>query len=166
MKKYSIRFGLYSAALLTILFALTWGIWGTSLGYRTSEWIGYLSMLVALSLIFFGIRTYKNEQLDGRISFGSAFKMGALTALIPALGFFLYTIVFFKVAGQEFTDYALENMPQEQKEQMAGNMELFLNPFFQGFIMFLTVFFIGLIIALISALLLGGKNKLKTEGGQ
>lgn len=159
MKKYTIRYGLYSATLLIILFALTWVIGGTSLGYRTSEVLGYLSMLLALSLIFFGIRTYKNEHLGGRISFGRAFKMGALTALIPALGFFLYTIVFFKVAGPEFTAYALENMPEEQKEQMAGNMDLFLNPVFQGAIMFLTVFFMGLLVSLVAALFLGNKRQ-------
>ncbi|GJM32919.1 MAG: hypothetical protein DHS20C18_19200 [Saprospiraceae bacterium] len=48
----------------------------------------------------------------------------------------------------------MENMSEEQKAQFEGNEALFLDPFFQAGVMFLTVLVIGLLISLISAWIL------------
>ena len=52
-----------------------------------------------------------------------------------------------------------ENVPADQVAQFEANLEnpMYSSPLFQGFIMFMTVFFIGLIIALVSSLILQRK---------
>ena len=41
---------------------------------KANDVVGYAAMVVMFSLIFFGVRNYRNKQLDGFISFGRAFK--------------------------------------------------------------------------------------------
>ena len=45
-------------------------------GFGSSQLIGYLFMIVALSLIFMGIKRYRDQELGGVISFGKAFQLG------------------------------------------------------------------------------------------
>lgn len=157
MNKYILRFGLYGGALLVILSLAVWIIGGgTALDYRTAEAIGYGSMLISLSFVYFGVKAYRDQQNNGIISFGEALKVGTLISLLPALAFAIYTIIFFMIPdiGKEWTDYALANMSEVERAQFESNKALFMNPFFQGIIMFFTVFVIGCIYALISAFIL------------
>ncbi len=157
MNKYILRFGLYSSITMIVLFGLTWVIFGTSLGYKTSEVLGYLSMLISLSFIYFGVKTYRDEQNGGQITLGKAFLVGVLIALIPSLFFAIYTGIFITLQGEAWMEWALENMPPSQRSQFEENPELFTNPWFQGVVMFFTVFVIGLVYALISAFLVKRK---------
>jgi len=56
-----LRFGFYSAAILIVTFGFSWLLFGTRLNYRTAELVGYLSLLVALSMIFCGIKAYRDQ---------------------------------------------------------------------------------------------------------
>lgn len=162
MKKYITRFGLYSSLMIVALFLLTWLIWGYSLPYRTQEVMGYLSMTLSLNFIFFGIKAYRDEVNGGTITFGKALKLGSLITLLPSAAFGIYMIVFFYLYGAQWTEYAMTNMPEEQKIQFQQAPEIFMNPFFQGLIMFVTVFIVGFIISLISAFILKKENKVET----
>src|ERR1044071_7945414 len=55
-----------------------------SIDHDTSMLIGYASMLLALSLVFVGIRNYRNKYNGGVISFGKAFRVGLLMVLIAS----------------------------------------------------------------------------------
>jgi hypothetical protein len=46
--------------------------------------IGYASMLIAFSLVFVGIRNYRDKFNEGVISFGKAFKIGIMIVLIAS----------------------------------------------------------------------------------
>ncbi len=154
MNKLILRFGLYSSALMIVFFSVTWAIWGTSVDYNTSELLGYVSMFISLSFVYFGVKAYRDEQNGGQITFGKALGVGSLIALLPSVAFAIYTVIFFMVKGAEWTEYALANMSAEQLAQFETNQELFMNPWFQAFIMFITVFMIGFAYALISAFIL------------
>ena len=162
MKKIIIRFGLIGSAVIVVLFGLQWMIWGMEMDYQTAELLGYLTMILSLSFVFFGIKAFRDQENDGIISFGEALQLGSMIALVPSLAFCLYMILFFMWKGQEWSEYALRNLPEPQRIQFEQNAELYMNPFFQGVIMFITVFVIGFIIALISSFILKRGPKVET----
>lgn len=84
MKKTVLTFGLISGLILSGMMAVTMPFhdW---IGYDTAEVIGYASMLTAFLLIYFGVRSYRDNVAGGSIRFVPAFKVGALIALISAI---------------------------------------------------------------------------------
>jgi hypothetical protein len=81
MKRTIFVFGSISGVLVGIfLVALTtWGSTSTS-----SEWLGYATMILALSLVYVGVRNFRDKYNDGLISFGKALRIGVGIMLIAS----------------------------------------------------------------------------------
>lgn len=161
MKNPIIKYGIIGGIVMVIIGLGSWLLLKDVYSFQTSQIIGYSSMIIALSSVFFAIRKYRDEINNGTITFGESLKVGILTTLIPSAFAFIQTIFFFSVYGTEFQDWALASLEKtdptlhaEYVEQMASGPDWIMNPFFQGFVMFATVFFIGLIISLIAAVVL------------
>ncbi|MBL7770046.1 MAG: DUF4199 domain-containing protein [Flavipsychrobacter sp.] len=134
---------------------------------KGSDIVGYAIMVVVFSLIYIGVRNYRNKELDGYISFGKAFKTGALIALIGSaiyvaawlFSYYLFVPDFMDV----YSEYALKNCTPEElpakTKEMADFKELYKNPLFVVLITFSEVLPIGLVVALVSALILKRKRK-------
>ena len=77
--KYGLLAGVILAALmfLTIPFIDTIGSLGIVLGYAT--------MLIGFSMIFFGIRAYRNGEGGGTVTFGRGFLIGLAITMIGSL---------------------------------------------------------------------------------
>jgi len=169
MKNPILRFGLIGGIVLFILAQLQWQFVGTSMSYNQAQIVGYLSIIFALTSIYFAVRKYREEVGAGYISFGKAFQIGSLTALIPAAFMFVSTVIFYLSYGEEFKAWALAEMqkttPPEKlammMEQYETNQALYDNPYFQGLIMFLTVMVIGLIVSAITAFILQKKRPIE-----
>ena len=144
MHRLLFRYGLLSALLLLTSFGLSWMFFGTRLDYRTAEVVGYLSILVALSLIFFGMKAYRDRVMDGQLSFGQGFRAGLVILLPPSLGLFFFTVIYFYLAGDRFLEYMEAQLPAEQWAAYEAAREWFVNPWFQGAVMLATVLTIGL----------------------
>src|SRR4249919_3688188 len=87
MKKNILIYGLISGIVVSILMLVTVNYVSHCEGnidYDTSMLIGYASMIIAFSLVFVGIRNYRDKYNKGVISFGKAFKIGILIALIAS----------------------------------------------------------------------------------
>lgn len=154
MHRITLRYGFLSALLLLISFGLSWMLFGTRLDYRTAEVLGYLSILVALSLIFFGMKAYRDQAMDGQLSFGQGFRAGLFILLLPSLGIFFFTVIYFYLAGDRFFEYMEAQLPPEQWAQYEAAREWFVNPWFQGAVMLGTVLALGLVVVLVSAMIL------------
>lgn len=161
MKSILLRYSLTAAGLLIALGLINWLLIARPLGYQAAEIVGYLSMIVALSVIYFAIRSYRTQFGHGVITFQKGFAIGIWITLITAALFGIYSVVYFLVWGDDFAAWAEEHfrttLSAEEFEAYTSQVEqmgeLYNNVFFQGLVMFLTVFFIGLIITLISALI-------------
>ncbi len=167
MKKIVLVFGIIIGLVFcaNIGFMVYWMYHNPDL--KGSELVGYAVMVVVFSLIYIGVRNYRNKQLDGFISFGKAFKTGALIALLGSaiyvaawlFSYYLFVPDFMDV----YSDYVLKNctpedLPAKTKE-MADFKELYKNPLFVILITFSEVLPIGLVVALVSALILKRKRK-------
>ena len=89
MKKTVLTFGLIAGLIISVLMngAL---LLSSKIGSGHSMALGYTIMVASFLLVYFGIRSYRDNDLGGKISFGRAFACGLLITLI--------TTVFYVVA--------------------------------------------------------------------
>lgn len=173
MKKTVLTFGLISGLVIAVLMAaLTF--FAERIGFGKAEYLGYSTMILAFTLVFFGIRSYRENVLDGYISFGKAFKVGILIAVISSLCYVLaWDIVYFggflPDFAEKYSAYVLENLKQSgaTPEQLAAeaqkhkDMKIMLdNPLLSSVIIFFVEPFpVALLVTLISAAILRKKRK-------
>ena len=84
MKKVIITFGLIAGVLVVALMYLNFYISGEEMNFESGELLGYLSMLISLSSIFFGIKMLRDQHGNGAITFGKAFRTGLFITLVAA----------------------------------------------------------------------------------
>ena len=168
MKKTVLRFGLYGAVTIIILFVLGWVV-GKDLNYATQEIIGYASMVIALGFVYTGIKHFRDKENNGVVSFTKGLTIGVLISLITALAFGIVDVIYLELNPDFTVDYYTHmvadmkaKLPAADFElklaELESQKELFSNPIFSFLIMAMTVFIIGFIISLISALLLQRKK--------
>ena len=73
MKKIVLTFGLISGAMMAVLMFATLPL-VDRLSFDTLTVIGYTSMVASFLMVFFGIRSYRENVGGGKISFGKAFR--------------------------------------------------------------------------------------------
>lgn len=158
MKNPILKFGVYGGLILVGVNTISWLFLHEHLSYRNSEILGYAAILLATSMIFFGVRSYRGQVAEGAMTFGKAFRVGTLINLVLSGFMFVYAFLFFALMGDKFQEWAQGAMPAEQWAEMEAQMAQLpawvMTPLFQGALMFVTVFLIGLIVTLISALVL------------
>src|SRR5438309_8452781 len=81
MKKIVLTFGLISGLIISTLMGLSL-LLADKIGSGHSMALGYTIMMASFLLIYFGVRSYRDNTLGGQISFGRAFACGILITLI------------------------------------------------------------------------------------
>lgn len=171
MNKTVLRYGLYGALITIAFFAATVLL----IGNDTSNWdwqevLGYFGIVLSLTVVYFGIRHYRDKDNGGKLSFGQGMKTGMLITLLPAFGFALVDMIMTKFfmpdiwdkyqamakekLAQKFSGAALE----QQLTKLGEQVELYRNPLFMFGLMFITVVLIGIVITVISTLILKTKT--------
>lgn len=156
--------GAITIAILTLTIAISEP--GSS-HFANSEWLGYLIMIAALSLIFFGVKSYRDNELGGVISFWDATKVGLGITLVASLVYVLGWEIYVNTSGSGFMaqyadahiqqlkeDGATQQEVADARELMEQYKEMYKNPLMRMGITFLEIFPVGLIISMISAGLL------------
>jgi len=163
MRKTVLTFGLIAGGILSLMMAITIPF-HDAIGWDRGEVIGYTTMLVAFLLIFFGVRSYRDTVAGGIMSFGRAFKVGALIALVASACYVAtWEVIYFNFApdfGAKYQAHLIEKArasgaSQAEIDKKAADMrkfaEWYKNPVFNAAITFLEPLPVGLIIALVSA---------------
>lgn len=163
--RYSLVYGAIAGAVVVSI--ITLGMALDLPSHATSEWFGYLVMLVALSLIFVGVKRYRDVESGGIIKFGPAFKIGLGIAAVAGLVYVLGWEIYLAASGRDFmSEYsasAIEGMRAEgassasiqaRLKEMQDLAMRYKNPLFRIPITFVEIFPVGLLVALVSAALL------------
>lgn len=79
MKRIVLVYGSIAGLIVTVSLALTLGV-----GVHSMV-IGYLSMLIALGMVFVGVKRYRDEHLGGVIRFSTALRVGLGISLVASL---------------------------------------------------------------------------------
>jgi hypothetical protein len=171
MKRVALIWGSILGVLLSINLIYTVYLCYNDPNFKPNMVLGYLVILVMLSMVFFGIKNYRDKQLNGIISLGQAFKTGALIALVGAtiyvivwlVTYYLYVPDFMdKYAQHELRNAISSGMPlikiAKIKQATETYKELYKNPFWVVVLTYLEVLPLGLVVAFISALVLRRKS--------
>jgi uncharacterized protein DUF4199 len=170
MKKAVLAFGLISGLIMSVLMGCSL-LLADKIGWGHSLVLGYTIMVASFLLIYFGIRSYRDNNLAGQISFGRAFACGILITLISTVCYVaMWEILYFNFMPHFMDSYFAA---QIHKAQSAGldpataaarvaaiqhSQQLYQNPFVNMAYTFMEPLPVGLLITLISAALLRRKG--------
>lgn len=135
--------------------------------WASSQITGYALMIVALSMIFIGVKSYRDKVRGGVIKFLPAFLLGlgisAVAALVYVIGWEITLAMSNYTFAADYTASILERAqakgatPAELdalRAQYAQFEQMYANPAFRLPMTFIEIFPVGLIISLIAAALL------------
>ena len=166
MKKTILTFGLISGAISSLLMIATVPF-AHRIGLNKGMVIGYTSMVLSFLLVFFGIRSYRDNVGSGQVTFGKAFAVGLSITMISCI-FYVVTweIIYYNFLPNFMNEYAAiviektkasgasEAVVQAKIQEMDKFKEMYKNPFFNAAMTFIEPFPVGLVITLISAAIL------------
>jgi hypothetical protein len=163
MRKIVLTFGLIAGGILSIMMLATIPFM-ESIGFDRGEVIGYTTMVLAFLLIFFGVRSYRDNVAGGVVSFGRAFAVGALIAVVASICYVAtWELIYYKLApdfAAKYQAYTIEKARASGESQAAIDKgvadmqrfaELYKNPAINVAITFIEPLPVGLVIALVSA---------------
>ncbi len=149
MQNTILRFGLYGLFFSWALFLAVLYL-GLGMDYGTQEILGYLTILVSLSFVFFGIRHYRDQLNHGKVSFWKALSIGLLISALTAVGIAIADYIYTTAINPDFFEEYAELMRQEGHTDEIPDY----GSWFLSLVMFITVMLVGLVVSVISALLL------------
>lgn len=171
MKKVVLTFGLIGG-VLSIIFTFTIATLcdRDMIDFSKAEIVGYASMVIALSMIFFGIKSYRDNYAGGTITFWKGVQIGILITCIGSAMYIVggeaYTIInpgFAPKVMEKYKEFESNKLKQKgasQEEidttmkQMADMIKMMENPLFRFGIYLIEIFPVGVIITFLSAALL------------
>ena len=172
MKKTIITYGLI-AGLITMSFMIASTLVWKINGYENGSMIlGFAGMLIAFIFVFVGIKNYRDKQNGGSITFGDGFKIGFFIALIASSIYTLVWLIEFHFFMPDFMEKyaakAIEGIKlsglsaaeiAKKVTEMEEMRENYKNPFIRVGYTLMEILPIGIVVALISALILKRKPK-------
>jgi len=138
---------------------------------------GYLIMVIALTMIFLGVKRYRDSSLGGVIRFGPAFLLGLMIAAVAGAVYVLGWEGYLAATGHKFIEeYAASVIEARKAAGLAGEAlaaeiakmdELkrnYANPLFRLPMTFIEIFPVGAVIALVSAAILRNPKAFPARG--
>ncbi len=122
MKKTILNNGIYSGLLTALFMSISsYFMLKDGMHFDYGMYWGFASQIIALSFIFIGIRQYRNNYGEGKITFGKAFSVGILITLIASVFYVLTWEVIFNNFAQDFmTQYSQYEISQRELAGISG----------------------------------------------
>jgi hypothetical protein len=169
MKKNIIIYGLVAGLIVT-----SWMIAGMiklfGRDFEGGMLLGYSTMLVAFSLIFVSVKSFRDKQNNGVITFGKAFRIGLMITLIASTIYVLVWMIDYYYFIPDFfkwyAAHAIAKMKasgasaaeiQKMTAQVQGYAEVYKNPFFNAMYTYLEILPVGLLVSVVAAFILKRK---------
>ena len=158
--KFSLNYGVLLGLLMVCISVVTYV---TGMALEGAQWPNIIYYIAFPIVVIYAISQYKKANAN-TLSLGDAIKVGLVVAIISALVFVVYGLLFNYVIDPEFTQQAIEvakekmlenpNMSPEQVEQSMVWVEKFSNPAIgMTFWVAMSAFF-GLIYSLVGGLVM------------
>jgi hypothetical protein len=175
MKKTIVTFGLISGAISSLMMV---GMvsFGERIGFDRGAVISYTSIVLSFLMVFFGIRSYRDNIGNGEITFLKGFAVGISITLISCLCYVVtWEIIYYNYIPGYWDKYgahlaeklrasgASPARVQAKLQEVAKYKEMYKNPLLNAALTFIDPFPIGLVMTLISAAALRRKPQSRPE---
>jgi len=163
MKKTVLTFGLISGAILSAMMLVTLPF-HDAIGWDRAELLGYTTMVLAFLLIFFGVRSYRDNVGGGTVRFGRGLAVGALIGVVASLCYVAtWEVIFHTYAPDYMSKYQAHLLDEarasgenddaiaKKKAEMEKFATLYKNPVINVGMTFLEPLPVALVVALVSA---------------
>ena len=175
MKKTILTFGLISGAISSLVMVAILPF-KDRIGFERGPVIGYTSIVLSFLLVFFGIRSYRDNISNGQITFLKAFAVGISITVISCICYVAtWEVIYYNFLPDFWDKYGAHLVEklrasgaspaavQAKLEEVKRYKELYKNPLLNAVLTFIEPFPIGLVITLISALVLRRKPQSERE---
>jgi ethanolamine transporter EutH len=170
MKKSIFVYGVISGICVAVLMAFSIAGCYAKDSFDGSMLLGYAAMLLSFSLIFVGVKNYRDKLNNGVISFGRAFLISVYMALIAStiyvIGWMIAYYNFFpdfidKLASYQLSPAKVKEMSAAEiagiRAQMETFREWYATPLGVAGTTYMEILPVGLLVSLITALILKRK---------
>lgn len=171
MKKTVLTWGLIAGGITSLMMMVALPF-ADQIGFEKGAILGYTGLVASSILIYFGVRSYRDNVAGGRITFGQGFKVGILIALVASLMYVVtWQVVYFgfqpdfcdKYAAHAISKAKASGAPAEKiaeiEAQMAMMKQWMSNPLTNAAMTMIEPFPFGLLSALVSAGILRRKKE-------
>ncbi|MEO8505107.1 MAG: DUF4199 domain-containing protein, partial [Acidobacteriota bacterium] len=172
MRKIVLTFGLIAGAMMSLMMVISLQF-HDQIGFGKAGYIvGYTSMVLAFLMVFFGVKSYRDNVAGGSVTFSRAFKVGLMiTAIASTCYVATWQVVYYKFMPDFVDKYAAYSLDKAKKsgatdaqlaevtKQMADFKEMYKNPLLNIAFTFLEPLPVGLLFTLTAAGVLSRKRR-------
>jgi len=169
MRKTVLTFGLISGAICALMIVGSMPF-EEKIGFAKAEIIGYTTLVLSALLVFFGVRSYRENVSGGRLTFGRGFAVGILITLVSsALYVTTWEVTYFGFMpdfGDKYAAHMIDRARASGASQPTIDKKIrdaeefrhnYRNPAINVAYTFMEVFPVGLAATLLSAAILRRK---------
>lgn len=170
MNKNTLMYGLFAGAISSIWVIIMGNLDPATFDYDMGMVYGYLSMLVAFSLIFVAVKNYRDNQNNGTVTFGKAFLKGFYITVIASTVYVVVWLIEYYFFIPDFMEVMAASAQNKLKAQGASEVELqanitqmaefttmYKNPFINAAFTYTEILPVGTLVSAIAALILKRK---------
>ncbi|OQX77233.1 MAG: hypothetical protein B6D61_07515 [Bacteroidetes bacterium 4484_249] len=158
VSKHAFYYGIYTGLGLIVISLIFY-----LLDLYGEKWTSYISYLILLSGITLSSLSYRNNRLNGFITYGNSVSVGFLTGLFAAIIATIFTYVFLIYLGEDYIKFMLEqaeenildtnpDISDEQLEMALNISKKMMKPVWISLIVLLSSTFFSLVFALIASI--------------
>jgi hypothetical protein len=171
MRKIVLTFGLIAGAILSAMMLITLPF-QDQIGFDKGAIIGYTTMVLAFLMVFFGVKSYRDNVAAGSVTFGRAFKVGLMIMAVATVCYVAtWQLIYYQLAPNfvdKYAAYAVEKAERsgatdeqiaEKTKQMTAFKEMYKNPLVNIGLTLLEPLPVGILFTLITARVLSRKRR-------
>ena len=113
MRKIVLTFGLIAGAILSAMMLITLPF-HDEIGFDKAAVIGYTTMVLAFLMVFFGVKSYRDNVAAGSVTFWRALSVGLLITLVASICY----VATWELVGQRLAPDYVEKYGVYQVEKM------------------------------------------------
>jgi hypothetical protein len=143
-----------------------------AIGFDRGMLVGYTTMVLAFLLIYFGVRSYRDNVAGGSVSFGRALAVGALIGLVASACYVAtWQVVYYGFDSDYLEKYQVHTLEKaraegeteqqiaERKAELDRFAEMYQNPIVNAAFTLLEPLPVAVIFALVSAGVLSRRRR-------